>query len=225
MSLAAAIALVMRKDLLLEWRTRARLNSLVFFALATLMLLSFSLGADNKLLQRHAPGYLWLALLFASVLALGESFAVERENQALEGLRLLPVPPEAIFIGKALGMTATLVLIGAVLIVAMMAMFDVPIALGPVPLIYTLLLGAGAVSAPGTALAAMAANTRARDVLLPLMMFPLLVPALLGLVRATTLVSQGDPMGELRSWIGLLIAFNVIYWALGALLFRALLEE
>lgn len=225
MNLFAAIALVVRKDLLLEWRTRARLNALLFFALSTLLMFSFALGPDTKLLQKHAPGYLWLALLFASVLALGESFSVERESSALEGLRLLPVPPEAIFLGKALGMAVTLFIISGVLVVAMAALFAIHVPVGIGWLTLTLALGSLAISAPGTLFAAMAAQIRARDVMLPLMLFPLLVPALLSLVRGTSLVMQGDPMGELGSWLGLLSVFVLVYWALGAVFFRWVIEE
>ena len=103
---------LLRKDLLLEWRSRARVNALVFFSLATLLLFSFALGPDTALLRRNAGGYLWLALLLSSVLALGESFRVERENATLEGLRLVPVNPRAIFLAKAIANAVLLAALG-----------------------------------------------------------------------------------------------------------------
>ncbi|ADO71482.1 heme exporter protein CcmB [Stigmatella aurantiaca] len=213
------------KDLLIEWRTRARLNALIFFALATLLLFSFALGPDTKLLERNAGGYLWLAILFASTLALGESFRVEQENACLDGLRLAPADARAIFLSKALGNTMLLVVLGGVLIPAMVALYGVKVVLGAGPLLGTLVLGCMALAAPGTVYAAISSNARARDVLLPLLLFPLIVPALLASAKAMMLVLQGDPMNQLNSWFGLLTGFNLIYWGLGFALFPRVIED
>ncbi len=118
------------KDLLIEWRTRARLNALIFFALSTLLLFSFALGPDTKLLERNAGGYLWLAILFASTLSLGESFRVEHENACLDGLRLAPADARAIFLSKAVGNTLLLVVLGGLLIPVMVALYGVKVMLG-----------------------------------------------------------------------------------------------
>lgn len=218
-------AVLLRKDLLLEWRTRARLNALIFFALATLLLFSFALGPDTKLLEKNAGGYLWLAILFASTLAMGESFRVETENACLDGLRMAPADARAIFLSKALGNTVLLVGLGALLIPVMVALFGVKLVLGWGALLLTLVLGCMALAAPGTVYAAIANNARARDVLLPLLLFPLVIPALLASAKAMTLVLQGDPMNQLNSWFGLLIGFNLIYWGLGFLLFPRVIED
>jgi heme exporter protein B len=217
--------LILRKDLLIEWHTRARLNALLFFALATLLIFSFALGPDTQLLQQNAGGYLWLAILFASLMALGESFRVERENASLDGLRLLPVNPRAVFLGKALGNAAILFGLSLVLIPVMVALFGVSLALGPGSLGLILMLGCLAISAPGTLYSAIASNARARDVLLPLLLFPLIIPALLAAVKATSLVFQGDPMSQLNSWLLLLGGFNLTYWGLGVALFPQVIEE
>lgn len=213
------------KDLTLEWRTKARLNALLFFALATLLLFSFALGPDTRLLARNAGGYLWLALLLASVLSLGESFRVEQENACLDGLRLVPADPRAIFLAKAAGNTLLLAGLSLVLVPVMVALYGVQVALGPLELLSVLVLGCMAISAPGTVYSAIANHARARDVLLPLLLFPLVVPALLGATKATTLVLQGDPMNQLRSWLGLLAGFNLIYWSLGFALFPRVVED
>lgn len=241
--LLRATFILLRKDLLLEWRTRARVNALLFFAFATLLIFSFALGPDTRLLQRAAGGYLWLAILFSSVLALGESFRVEAENQTLDGLRLTPTDARAIFLGKALGNAALLFLLGWFLLPIMVALYDVSILprapgvpwfaevstaeiatqLGKYLLV--LLLGCLSISAPGTVYSAIANNARARDVLLPLLLFPLIIPALLAAVKATGLVLGGDPMNQLGSWLALLGAFDVIYWALGFTLFPRVIED
>jgi heme exporter protein B len=213
------------KDLLIEWRTRARLNALVFFALSTLLLFSFALGPDTKLLERNAGGYLWLAILFASTLSLGESFRIEYENACMDGLRLAPADARAIFLSKAVGNTLLLVLLGGLLVPVMVALYGVKVVLGVGELTATLVLGCMALAAPGSVYAAIANNARARDVLLPLLLFPLIVPALLAATKATALVLQGDPMDQLGSWFGLLGGFNLIYWGLGFLLFPRVIED
>lgn len=213
------------KDLLIEWRTKARLNALVFFALATLLMFSFALGPDTKLLERNAGGYLWLAILFSSVLALGESFRVEAENASLDGLRLAPADARAIFLAKALGNAVLLVVLGALLFPVMVALYGVKLvgSLGQFAIV--LPLGCLAIAAPGTVYSAIANHARARDVLLPLLLFPLLIPALLAAVKATSLVLQGDPMAQFDSWLGLLAGFNLLYWGLGLVLFPRVIED
>lgn len=214
-----------RKDLLIEWRTRARLNALIFFAFATLLLFSFALGPDTRLLQKSAPGYLWLGILFSSVLALGESFRVESENASLDGLRLAPMDARSLFLGKALGNTVLLFVLGWLLFPVMVALYDVKLVMAAWQFGLVLLLGCLSISAPGTVYSAIANNARARDVLLPLLLFPLIVPALLAAVKATALVLQGDPMHQLNSWLALLAAFDVIYWGLGFALFPKVVED
>ena len=217
--------IVFRKDLLIEWRTRARLNAVVFFALATLLLFSFALGPDTRLLQRNAGGYLWLAILFSSVLALGESFRVEMENAALEGIRLAPADSRAVFLGKALGNATLLFALACLLVPVMIALYDVQVAMEGWRLAIVLSLGCLAIAAPGTLYSAIANHARARDVLLPLLLFPLVVPALLAATKATSLVLQGDPMEQLGAWLGLLGGFDVIYWSLGFVLLPKVIEE
>ncbi|MHB8875265.1 MAG: heme exporter protein CcmB [Myxococcaceae bacterium] len=220
-----AAGIVLWKDLLIEWRTRARLNALIFFAVATLLLFSFALGPDTALLRQNAAGYLWLGILFASVLSLGESFRVESENSSLDGLKLAPADARAVFLGKAVGNGLMLFALSFILLPVMVGLYDVSFAGGFWKLVGVLALGCAAITAPGTIYAAIASNARARDVLLPLLLFPLLVPALLAAVKASALVLQGDPMGQLGSWLGLLGGFNLIYWGLGFTLFPRVIED
>jgi heme exporter protein B len=216
---------LVRKDLLLEWRSRARANALLFFALATLLLFSFALGPDTTFLRRAAGGTLWLAILLASVLALGESFRVEQENGALDGLRLAPADARALFLAKATANAVLLLLLGVVILPVLAALAGVNVTLGVGPLAGVLLLGCLAIAAPGTVYAAIASHARARDVLLPLLLFPLLIPALVAAAKATSLVFEGDPMLQLGSWLGLLAGFDLVYWSLGFALFPRVVED
>jgi heme exporter protein B len=217
--------ILVRKDLLLEWRTRARANALIFFALATLLLFSFALGPDTTFLRRAAGGTLWLALLLASVLALGESFRVEQENAALDGLRLAPADARALFLAKALANTVLLALVGIVILPVLAALASVTLALDFGRLAGVLALGCLAISAPGTVYAAISSHARSRDVLLPLLLFPLLIPTVVASAKATSLVFEGDPMLQFSSWVGLLAGFNLVYWSLGFALFPRVVEE
>ena len=223
--LVASTWVLLRKDLLVEWRSRSRINALVFFSLATLLLFSFALGPDTVLLRRNAGGYLWLALLLSSVLALGESFRVERENAALEGLRLIPVDARAIFLSKGLANAVLLVGLGLLLVPILIAMLDVRVVLPVLRLVELTVLGCLAIAAPGTLYGAIASHARARDVLLPLLLFPILIPALVAAAKGTTLVFEGDPMEQFSSWVALLAGFDLVYWALGIVLFPRVVEE
>jgi heme exporter protein B len=223
--LLGATWVLVRKDLLLEWRSRARANALFFFALATLLLFSFALGPDTTFLRRAAGGTLWLAILLASVLALGESFRIEQENAALDGLRLAPVDARALFLAKALANALLLIALGLVLCPVLAALAGVGPVLGIASLLEVLVLGCLAIAAPGTIYAAIASNARARDVLLPLLLFPLLIPALVAAAKATSLVFEGDPMLQFPAWVGLLAGFDVVYWSLGFALFPRVVED
>ena len=220
----SALAAALRKDLLLQWRTRAQVVAVFAFGAAALLLFSFAVGPDAGVLREHAAGFLWLGLLLSSTLTLAESFHAEAEQHALEGLLLLPVPQAVLYYAKALANTAALSLLGAALIPVMVILYDaatprVPALLGIV------LLGSAGLSAPGTLYAAMTSQARARQTLLPLLLFPLVVPVLLAAVKATSLIIHGDPMGQIRSWSLLLICFNVIHWSLCGLMFERVVED
>ncbi len=219
-------ATVLRKDLLLEWRRRSRLVSIVLFGLVTLMLFSFALDADSDMLRAGAAGFLVLALLLSSTLGLAESFRIEDENHALEGLLLVPVEPVAVFYGKAVGNALFLLLMAPILVPIALVLYNVDVhATQLLELLGLWALAAGGLAAPGTLYSAMTVRVRSRDVLLPLLLYPLEVPMLLAAVKAFGLVLLGDPMGQLDEWTQFLVAFDVIYWSLSGVLAPYVLEE
>ena len=220
-----ATMMVIRKDVTLEWRGRARLNATLFFALLSLLLFSFAVGTEPLLLRRTAAGFLWLAILLSSVMSLGESLRIEKENEALEGLRLLAVSARAIFLAKTLVNTVFLIALGAFLVPVAVAVYDLELLLGFPKMVAVIALGCAAISAPGTMYAAIAVQARARDVLLPLLLFPVLVPSLIAAVKATALILTGDAMNELGGWMTLLGATAAIYWIVCTLLFGRIIED
>lgn len=220
----SALAAALRKDLLLHWRTRAQVAAVYGFGASALLLFSFAVGPNAAVLREHAAGFLWLGLLLSSTLTLAESFHAEMEHRALEGLLLLPASARALYYAKAVANALALAALGAGLVPVMVVLYDaatlrIPALLGIV------LLGSAGLSAPGTLYAAMTSQARARQTLLPLLLFPLVVPVLLGAVKATALLIHGDPMGQLRSWTLLLVCFDVIHWSLCGLLFERVVED
>jgi len=198
--------------------------AVVVFGATALLLLSFAVGPNATALRQLAGGFLWVALLFSSTLALAESFRAETEQKALEGLLLLPTTPVALFYAKALANWLQLLLVGMGLLPVLVILYDPDLARLP-EICGILALGSAGLSAPGTLYAGMASQVRAQQVLLPLLLFPLVVPVLLAAVKASSLLLLGDPMGQVGSWALLLLTFNGIFWPLCGLLFGAVIEE
>ncbi|HYK04065.1 MAG TPA: heme exporter protein CcmB [Thermoanaerobaculia bacterium] len=218
--LSAAI----RKEVLLQWRTKSEMVAVFVFGSASLLLFSFAVGPVADALRQFSAGFLWLALLLSSTLTLSESFHTEMEHRALEGLLLLPASARDFYYGKALANWLRLFVLGVALVPVLIVLYDAG-TLRIAELLLVIALGAAGLSAPGTLYAAMTAQLRAKQTLLPLLLFPLIVPALLASVKATSLLLLGDPMGQARSWILLLVAFDAIYWSLCGLLFGRVVEE
>jgi heme exporter protein B len=214
----------LRKDALLQWRDRVQLVAIFIFGATALLLFSFAIGPSAAALRLYAAGFLWLGLLLSSTLTLAESFAKEMEERAFEGLLLLPADHRALFYSKALVNCAQLVVLGAALVPMMVVLYDAGTTrlLG---LLGIIVLGAAGLSAPGTLYSAMTSQARAKQTLLPLLLFPLVVPVLLAAVKATSLLILGDPMGQLGSWAILLVCFDLIYWSLCGLLFGRVVED
>jgi len=216
---------IVRKDLLLEWRSRARMVSVILFGVVTLLLFSFAL-TDSLQLRAGTSGFLVLSLLLSSTLSLSESFRLEQEQSALEGLLLLPIDIPALYYGKALANTLFLILLAPILVPIALVLYSVPADPGILLRLFLFwCLAAAGLTAPGTLYAAMTSRLQSQDVLLPLLLFPLVIPVLLGSVKAMALVLNGDPMTQIRSWTLLLILFDLIYWSLCGVLSGHAIEE
>ena len=222
----AAIALaIARKDAVAELRGRHATVSTLFFAAVVLLLFGFALGPDSAHLAAAAPGLLWLAVVFAGMLAVSRLHLLETDDDALEQLALYPIGRRAIFLGKALAGLAVMLVLGLLVLGAVGVLFAVDIGAAWLPLVTTVLLGAIGIAAVGTFYAGVTVRLRAREVMLPLLMLPVLAPLLLGAVKATSAALAGDPFGELGSWLQLLVAFDVIMVVAGAATYGYLLEE
>jgi heme exporter protein B len=207
-SLALAIA---RKDALAELRGRHAAVSTLFFAAVVLLLFGFALGPDAQRLRDAAPGLLWLALVFAGVLAVNRLHLLETDDGALEHLALYPISRRSIYAGKAIGGLAVMLVLGLVVLGAVAILFAVDVAGALLPVLATVVLGAIGIAAVGTFYAGVTVRLRAREVMLPLLMLPVLAPLLLGAVKATAAALAGDPFGELGAWLQLLVAGAATY--------------
>jgi len=224
LELRVAVA-VARKDALAELRGRHATVSTLFFAAIVLLLFGFALGPDAARLAAAAPGFLWLAVVFAGILAVNRLHLLETDDDAMEQLALYPVSRRAIYAGKALGGFAVMLLIGIVVLGAVGILFAVDIASAWLPLSTAVVLGALGVAAVGTFYAGLTVRLRAREVMLPLLMLPVLAPLLLGAVKATTAAIAGDPFGELGAWLQLMAAFDLVMLVAGAATYGFLLED
>ena len=223
---ATAIAwTIARKDLLAELRGRHAVVSTLTFAALVLLLFGFALGPDSRRLTQAAPGLLWLALVFAGLLAVSRFHLIETEDGALEQLALYPVDRRAIYAGKALVGAVAMLVLGVVVVPAVALLYAVDVGPALLVLILTVVLGAIGFAAAGTFYAGVTVRMRAREVMLPLLVLPIVAPLLLAAVKATTAALAGDPFGELPAWLQLLVAFDVVMLIAGAGTYGYLLED
>ena len=215
---------VLWKDLLAEWRSRDRLPAMAVFALLTVVVLRFSqpggsLGGDPA----TAPGLLWVAYVFAAVLGMNRAFALELENEALTGLALAPVDRGWIFLGKAIANLLFLLVAQVTTAVFFAVLFDVDLAAVALPFLGIAALGAVGLTATGTLFAGISVRTRYRELMLPLLLFPVLVPLLVGAVQATaSLLGEGEASGGA---LQLLVVYDGVFLIASFLLFEYVLDE
>ena len=211
------------RDLTLEFRGRAGLLSALFFLFTMLLILGLALGPNPLDLQKAAPGVLWVALAFAGSLLASRAFGLEVEDGTLDDLLLTSGSKEWIYFGKLLFQFLLLVIVSLALLLITAGLFYLPMQPWPWYLL-TLLLGTLGYASISTFYAGMLARLRGREVLLPLLLFPLVVPVVLAAVKATQGLAEGLPVAEVASWWRLLAVFDVIYVTACALLFPYILE-
>lgn len=224
-SAAAVVVAVARKDLTVEWRTKTALVASLVFAVLVLAILYFARDATAVGTFDLAPGALWVTVSFAAMLGLNRAFVLERENRALDALRLSGAPPAALFTGKMVG---NLVFVGAVEAVSLplfVLFYDIPLWERLPLLLAVMALATVGFVAVGTLLSAMVVRTRYAEVMLPVLLLPFLLPPIVGAVQLTWRILAARPLSELAGWLSLLASFDVIFVVLSVLLFEATLIE
>lgn len=215
---------IARKDLTTELRAKAGFNSVASLGITILVLLGLALGPDAAALRNAAVGAVWLATLFAGVLAFNRSFQVELESGALEALLQYPGPRWTIFAGKLLGNLLFVAAMVLILVLVGIVLFGVAIPAGWPSLLGVLALGIFGVVVMGTFYASMASRSRAREVLLPLLLFPMLVPVLLAATAASKALLGGDLMHEAGAWTRLLAAYDLVFLVATFIAFEHVIE-
>lgn len=217
--------LIAAKDLKVEMKTKDILSSVALFALLVVVVASFALPTTGPGREGIAAGMLWIAFLFAALLGIGRSFALEQEEGCMQGLTASPVARESIFLGKLL---SNLAFTGAVEI-AILPVFLVLLQLEPgkgvILLLLATFLGTIGLVTVGTLLAAMAVNTRTREAILPLLAIPITIPAMIASVQATQSALAGKPVGAATSWVLLLVAYGALFLMVSLVTFPYVLEE
>jgi heme exporter protein B len=213
------------KDLVLEARSRETVASLFVLGLLVLVLFNFAIEVDESNVDRLAPGILWIAIVFSATLALGRAFAIERENGCMTALLLAPVDRGLLFFAKLLVNVAVLVVFEALLLPFFVLFFGIAPGAGLLALAAILFAGTVGLAAVGTLFALAALGTRARELMLPLLILPLQIPLLIAAVKATDLVLHGAALSGLGAWGILLLTFDVVFVTAGWLAFEFMLVD
>jgi heme exporter protein B len=212
------------KDLTAERRTKANFNAVAFMGMLVLLLFGFALGPDTATVRGVAPGILWLAVLFSGVLAFNRSYQLELEGGALESLLLYPGPRWTLFVGKLIANLIFILLVEVIIVPAAVVLYQLTVPPQWPLLLLVLFLGTVGFATLGTFYAAMASRSRAREVLLPLLLFPMLVPLLIAAAEASSALLTGDAMGNAGTWIALLLTFDIIFLASALMAFEHVIE-
>jgi heme exporter protein B len=214
---------IVHKDITAELRTKEMFSSMFVFALLVIVIFNFAfeLRVDN--IKQVAPGVLWVAFTFAGMLGLNRSFVLEKDKGCLEGLLLAPVDRSAIYFGKMLGNLIFMSVVEAIVLPIFWVLFNPPL-FSPA-LILVIVLGTLGFAGVGTLFSAIAVHTRAREVMLPILLFPIVVPLMIAAVKATGGLLDGQPLSEMHNWLNLLVGFDVIFLTVSYMTFDYVVEE
>jgi heme exporter protein B len=210
------------KDLRSEFRTKQMLNSMLIFSLVVIIIFSISFGdvlSQTELVGKLAPGVLWVAFTFAGTLGLSRSFAGEMENGCLEGLKLSPIDRSSIYIGKTISNAVLMFIVELLTIPIFIVLFNYNIS-GIPGLALVIFLGTFGFVSVGTLLSALSASTRAREIMLPVLLLPLIIPVIIPAVMATGTILADGGIGSIASELRLLIVYDLIFFVVGQLVFE-----
>jgi heme exporter protein B len=215
---------IIGKDIATEIRTKEMISAMFVFSLLIIFIFNFAFDLRASNLQALAPGVLWVAIAFAGMLGLSRSFILERDRGVMDGLLLAPVDRSAIYFGKMLGNVLFISTVEIFILPFFVVLFNQPLSSVPL-LIGVVILGTIGLSSVGTLFSAMAVHTRAREVLLPIMLFPVIVPVMLAAVRLTAAILDQTPFEDVSHWLALIVAFDVIFIVASFILFEFVVEE
>lgn len=214
---------IVAKDLAAELRTREMLSSMLTFSVLVVVVFNFAFQLRADDVRAFAPGMLWVTITFAGTLGLGRSLAIEQDKGCLDGLLLAPVDRSAIYFGKLLGNVLFMLIVELAILPLFVVLFSLPFVQPGI--VVVVVLGTLGFAGAGTLLSAIAVNTRAREVMLPILLFPVVLPAIAAAVKATAGIVDGLPYAQWQAWLGMVVAFDVILIALSMMTFDYIVEE
>lgn len=217
--------LIVWKDLVLELRTKEILSSMFVFTLLVVVIFNFAFQGEKADIKRLSSGVLWVAFTFAGILGLSRSFIFEKDEHCLEGLLLSPVDRGSIYLGKMLANFIFMAIVEAIIFPIFAVFFDFDILYLILKLIPVFFLSTLGFASVGTILSAISVNTKTREVMLPLLLFPVMVPVIISAVRSTANILNGGSFIEVVSWLKLLIVFDAIFLVVSFLSFDFVVEE
>jgi len=220
----SGIFTIVWKDLLHELRTKEVALSVLVFSLTVIVLFHFAFESESENIKSIASGILWVTFAFAGVLSQNRTFALEKERGCLDGLMLCPVDRDVIYLGKMLSSFLYMLIIELIVLPVFLILFDMPFDAVPQIVAIAILATIG-FAAVGTLFSAVAANTKARDILLPILFYPIIIPILILATNATGEAFDGASWGSVLSYAGALAGFDAIYLTTSALVFEYVLEE
>ncbi len=206
-----------------ELRTREMVSSMLTFSVLVIVVFNFAFQLRASDVRLVAPGMLWVTITFAGTLGLGRLLAIEQDKGCLDGLLLAPVDRSAIYLGKMLGNVLFMMAVEVIILPLFVVLFNLPFIRAEIVLV--VMLGTLGFAGVGTLLSAIAVNTRAREVMLPILLFPVALPAIIAAVKATAGVVDGLSFAEWRQWLNVLVAFDVILVTVSMLTFDFIVEE
>ncbi len=218
------ILAIVGKDVITELRTKETVSAMFIFSMWVIFIFNFTFDLRAENVTILAPGVLWVTIAFTSMLGLGRSFIIEKDRGSLEGLLLTPVDRSVIYLGKFVSNVLFISLVAIMVLPLFIIFFDQPLEVMPY-LVGIIILGIVGLAGVGTLFSAMVIHTRARDTLLPILLFPIVVPILLAVVRLTTGVLDNKPSNDLSQWLGFAVAFDMIFMAISFVLFEYVVEE
>jgi heme exporter protein B len=222
-SFVKAMSAVIWKDLAAEWRSRELLSAMLVFSLLVIFIFNFALELDPVGRSAITAGVLWVTFVFAGTLGLNRSLAMEKDRGCLDGLLLAPVDRTAIYFGKVIANLVFMLAVALIVLPIYSILYNVNL-FNP-GLIVVILLGSEGYVAVGTLLAAMAVQTRTRDILLPILLFPIIIPVLIAAVKASSGFISAIPMEEIIPWVNLLLVYDVVFTAVAFMVFEFVVEE
>jgi heme exporter protein B len=222
-SFLSSVGAIVWKDIRAELRTKDIFSSMFVFALLAVIIFDFSFELRVPDMKMVAPGIIWVAITFAGTLGLNRAFVIEMDKGSLAGLLLAPVDRAAIYFGKMIGNLLFMLVVEAILLPLVMVLFN--LSLLNWQQVFVLLLGTFGFAAVGTTFAAIAVNTRAREVMLPILLFPVLIPVLVAGVKMTGALLDGEPFSSLGNWLRLMVIYDIGFTVVSYLTFGYVVEE